>query len=119
MARFSEERAAYRHRRSRHPLSTPAKANAIAEQVIEPLRRECLDHLIVFDEQHYRTVLTEFVQHYNQERPHGTFGLQTSQPKVGPAPGIVRSRSVLNGYTTSTNGPCDLAGRCPAAEQRH
>ncbi len=30
------------------------------------------------------TVLTEFVQHYNQERPHGTLGLQTSQPKVGP-----------------------------------
>ena len=43
------------------------------------------------------TVLTEFVQHYNQERPHGTLGLQTSQPKVGPTPGIVRSRPVLNG----------------------
>jgi putative transposase len=75
----------------------PPKANAISEQVIEPLRRECLDHLIVFDEQHYRTVLTEFVQHYNQERPHRTIGLQTSQPKGGPTPGIVRLRPVLNG----------------------
>jgi len=78
------------------PIHAP-KANAIAERVIGTLRRECLDHLIVLDEQHLRTVLTEFVQYYNQERPHRTLGLQTPQLKVRPTTGIVRSRPVLNG----------------------
>src|SRR4051812_43361375 len=78
------------------PIHAP-KANAIAERVIGTLRRECLDHLIVLDEQHLRTVLTEFVHYYNQERPHRTLGLQTPQLKVRPTTGSVRSRPVLNG----------------------
>ena len=78
------------------PIHAP-KANAIAERVIGTLRRVCLDQLIVFDEQHLRTVLTEFVQYCNQERPHRTLGLQTPQLKVRPTTGIVRSRPVLNG----------------------
>src|SRR5438874_9563294 len=78
------------------PIHAP-KANAIAERVIGTLRRECLDHLIILDEQHLRSVLTEFMRYYNQERPHRTLGLQTPQMKVRPATGIVRSRPVLNG----------------------
>jgi transposase InsO family protein len=58
------------------PIHVP-KANAIAERLIGTLRREFLDHLIVPDEQYLRTVLTEFVQYYNHERPHRTLGLQT------------------------------------------
>src|SRR2546425_9120809 len=77
------------------PIYAP-KANAIAERVLGTLRRECLDQLIVLDEQHLRSVLTEFVQYYNQERPHRTLGLQTPQLKVRPTTGIVRSRPVLN-----------------------
>jgi hypothetical protein len=58
------------------PIHAP-KANSIAERVIGTLRRECLDHVIVLDEQHLRSVLAEFVRYYNQERPHRTLGLQT------------------------------------------
>ena len=71
--------------------------NAIAERVIGTLRRECLDHMIVLDEQHLASILSEFVRYYNQERPHRTLGLQTPELKVRPATGIVRSRPVLNG----------------------
>jgi transposase InsO family protein len=78
------------------PIHAP-KGNAIAERVIGTLRRECLDHLIVVDEQHLWSLLTEFVQYYNQDRPHRTLGLQTPQPKVRPTTGTVRSRPVLNG----------------------
>jgi transposase InsO family protein len=78
------------------PIHAP-KANDIAERVIGTVRRECLDHLIVLDEQHLRTVLTEFVQYYNQKWPHRALGLQTPQLKVRPTTGIVRSRPVLNG----------------------
>jgi transposase InsO family protein len=58
------------------PIHAP-KADAIAERAIGTLRRECLDHLIVLDEQHLTSVLTEFVRYYNQERPHRTLELQT------------------------------------------
>jgi len=78
------------------PIHAP-KANAIAERVIGTLRRECLDHVIVLNEQHLRSVLTQFVQYYNQERPQQTLGLQTPQRKVRPTAGIVRSHPVLNG----------------------
>ena len=78
------------------PIHAP-KTNAIAERVIRTLRRQCLDHVIVLDERHLRSVLTEFVRYYNQERPHRTLGLQTPQLKVRPTTGVVRSRPVLNG----------------------
>src|SRR5919109_743118 len=60
------------------PLLTPIRApraNAIAERVVGTLRRECLDHLIILDEQHLRSVLMEFVGYYNLGRPHRTLRL--------------------------------------------
>ncbi len=44
--------------RSPHP-------SAVVERVIGTLRRECLDHIIVLDEQHLGSVLREFVAYYN------------------------------------------------------
>ncbi len=65
------------------PIHAP-KANAVAERVIGTLRRECLDHLIVLDEQHLGSVLTEFVAYYNHDRPNRTLRLQTPKPRPGP-----------------------------------
>jgi transposase InsO family protein len=73
------------------------RANAIAERVIETLRRECTDHLIALDEQHLRSVLTEFVHYYNEQRPHRTLDLQTPELRPRPAAGPIRSWPVLNG----------------------
>ena len=42
------------------PVASP-RANAVAERVIGTLRRECLDHFIMLNERHLRSVLTEFV----------------------------------------------------------
>ena len=78
------------------PIHAP-KANAVAERVIGTLRRECFDHLIILDEQHLRSVLVEFVQHYNDDRPHRTLGLQTPEVRPRPTTGPIRSRPVLNG----------------------
>src|ERR671933_99219 len=53
-----------------HTLLSPVRApraNAVAERVIRTLRNECLDHLIIVNEQHLRRVLAEFVQYYNLE----------------------------------------------------
>jgi transposase InsO family protein len=78
------------------PIHAP-KANAIVERVIGTLRRECLHHIIVLDEQHLMAVLREFVAYYNQERPHRTLGLQTPEPALRPMTGSIRSHPILNG----------------------
>jgi transposase InsO family protein len=44
--------------------------NGIAERLIGTLRRECLDHVIVFGEAHLRRVLSAYAAYYNQTRPH-------------------------------------------------
>jgi transposase InsO family protein len=81
-------------------IATPVRApqaNAVVERVIGTLRRECLDHMIVLDEQHLQSVLAEFVRYYNQDRPHQTLGLQTPEPRPRQTTGPIRSRPVLNG----------------------
>jgi putative transposase len=78
------------------PIHEPT-TNAIVERVIGTLRRECLDHIVVLNEQHLASVLRDFVTYYNQERPHRTLGLQTPELKPRPVAGPIRSRPVLNG----------------------
>jgi uncharacterized membrane protein len=34
------------------------------------LRRECLDHLLIYGARHLRQILAEYVRHYNDHRPH-------------------------------------------------
>ena len=83
------------------PIATP-QANAIAERLVGTLRRECLDHIVVFNERHLRHVLREFVLHYNEARPHQTLELQVpdEQPRASPGTrGRVVSRPVLGGLT--------------------
>jgi transposase InsO family protein len=72
-------------------------SNAIAERVIGTLRRECLDHLIVLNERHLRSVLREFVGFYNADRPHRSLGPDTPRPARRPGAGAVRVRPVLGG----------------------
>jgi transposase InsO family protein len=82
----------------RTPVRSP-RANAIAERVIGTLRRDCLDHLIPLDERHLRTVLAEYVDYYNSERPHRTLRLETPPPATRSPTGVgtVTGRSVLGG----------------------
>ena len=78
------------------PVASP-RANAVIERCIGTLRRACLDHLVVLDEQHLRSVLAEFVQYYNRERPHRTLCLETPVQVLRAIEGPVRSRPVLGG----------------------
>jgi transposase InsO family protein len=44
--------------------------NGIAERLIGTLRREYLDHVVVFGEHHLRRVLSTYAAYYNQARTH-------------------------------------------------
>ncbi len=72
-------------------------SNAITERVIGTLRRECLDHLLVLNERHLRSVLREFVASYNADRPHRSLALEPPQPAARSGTGPVGSRPVLGG----------------------
>lgn len=69
----------------RTPVRAP-QANAYCERLIGTMRRECLDLMIPFGEKHLRTILREWITHYNQGRPHCSLGpglpVATSKPTV-------------------------------------
>ncbi len=48
--------------------------NPYVERVIGSIRRECLDHVIVFNEEHLRRVLRTYVAYYQRSRTHLALG---------------------------------------------
>ena len=48
----------------------PPWQNACIERVIGSIRRECLDHIVIFNERHLRRVLSSYVDYYQRTRTH-------------------------------------------------
>jgi transposase InsO family protein len=44
--------------------------NSHAERLIGSVRRECADHLIVFNAEHLRRILEKYAAYYNEARTH-------------------------------------------------
>ena len=44
--------------------------NAYVERLIGSIRRECLDHMIVFGKAHLRQILGAYATYYNESRTH-------------------------------------------------
>jgi transposase InsO family protein len=44
--------------------------NAYVERIIGSIRRECLDHVVIFDERHLRRTLSSYIQYYHRTRTH-------------------------------------------------
>ncbi|MDP8256310.1 MAG: integrase core domain-containing protein [Candidatus Alcyoniella australis] len=73
-------------------ISTPFEApnaNAYCERLIGTLRRECLDHMLIFNERHLICVLSEYRDFYNHERYH-----QGVKRISVPAEDITQSRNL-------------------------
>jgi transposase InsO family protein len=81
------------------PVRAP-KANAFAERWVGTVRRECLDHMLIFSRRHLRRVLGVYTEHYNRARPHRALQLHPPDREFGAerAEGMgVRRRDVLGG----------------------
>jgi putative transposase len=61
------------------PVQAP-NANAFAERWIRTVRVECLDWLLIVGREHLERVLTVYVDHYNEHRPHRALGLRPPNP---------------------------------------
>jgi putative transposase len=76
------------------PIQAP-NANAVAERRVRTVRQECLDWMLIWGRRHLERVLDEYVQHYNQERPHRSLALQPPQGiEIWVAPGGVAAASI-------------------------
>ena len=56
--------------------------NAYVERIIGSIRRECLDHIIIWNEAHLGRVLTAYAAYYNSVRTH--LGLRKDAPHRRP-----------------------------------
>ena len=64
------------------------------------LRRECLDHLLIYSERHLRQILAEYSRHYNEHRPHQSReqGPPLHEPgQVLDVTARIKRRPVVNG----------------------
>jgi transposase InsO family protein len=71
--------------------------NGYAERLIGSIRRECLDHVIVFGERHLRHVLRSYQQYYNGTRTHLALGKDSPLTRPVQAFGRILPLPVLGG----------------------
>jgi putative transposase len=69
-------------------LSAPRSPwqRAYVERVIGAVRRECLDHVIVFHESSLRRILTSYFDYYHRSRTHLSLGKDPPEPRAIQAP---------------------------------
>jgi len=71
--------------------------NGYAERLIGTIRRECLDHLIVFGEAHLRRILREFAAYYNGVRTHRALNQDSPVHRAVQGLGAITSQPFLGG----------------------
>ncbi len=76
------------------------QANCYAERFVRTVRSELTDRMLIFGQRHLTAVLTEYIAHYNTQRPHR--GQQLFPPKPQPVPensevAAVYRRPILGG----------------------
>ena len=55
--------------------------NAYVERVIGSIRRECLDHIVIFNERHLRRVMSSYVDYYQRARTHLSLDKDCPDPR--------------------------------------
>ena len=71
--------------------------NAFAERLIGSIRRECVDHLIVFGERHLRRILRCYAHYYNEVRTHRSLNKDAPISRAVQRIGDIKSHAVLGG----------------------
>jgi transposase InsO family protein len=71
--------------------------NGIAERFIGTLRRECLDHMVIFSETHLKRILSACAGYYNQTRKHLALEKDAPSHREAQRPGVIVVIPILTG----------------------
>ena len=71
--------------------------NGYAERLIGSIRRECIDHVIVFGECHLRHLLRSYLNYYNETRTHLSLDKDAPVSRAIQTVGRIFARPVLGG----------------------
>jgi transposase InsO family protein len=71
--------------------------NAYAERLIGSIRRECIDHVVVFGERHLRHVLLSYINYYNGTRTHLSLNKDAPISRAAENAGRIICRPILGG----------------------
>jgi transposase InsO family protein len=71
--------------------------NGYAERLIGSIRRECLDHVVVFGERHLRHVLHSYMNYYNETRTHLSLDKDAPLSRTVERAGRILCRPILGG----------------------
>ena len=102
------------------PVRSP-RANSFAEQFVGTLRRECLDHLLIYGERHLRRILAEYARHYNEHRPHQAREQRPPLHEPGHVVDVttrIRHTRVVHGLISEYRKAALQAPETPAQSQR-
>ena len=67
------------------PIRTPV-ANAFAERWIRSIRRELLDRTIILNQRQLKRLVVDYIEHYNEHRPHRSLNQRPPLATEGPSP---------------------------------
>ncbi|MGA7453089.1 MAG: integrase core domain-containing protein, partial [Rhodoplanes sp.] len=85
--------------------------NGYAERLIGSIRRECIDHVIVFGECHLRHLLRSYLNYYNETRTHLSLDKDAPVSCAIQTVGRIFARPVLGGLHHQYVRVTDLLGR--------
>ena len=81
-----------------HPTAARSPwQNGCAERLIGSVRRECLDHVVVFGERHLRHTLGCYADYYNNVRTHLSLGKDAPRRRAVQAAGRIEALPILGG----------------------
>src|SRR5438094_447240 len=81
-----------------HPISPRSPwQNAYVERLIGTLRRECLDHVLIYGERHLRRILTLYSDYYNESRTHLGLGKDAPLGRRIERSGSIVTTPILSG----------------------
>jgi transposase InsO family protein len=81
-----------------HPVAARSPwRNGHVERLIGSIRRECLDHMIVFGEAHLRRILKTYAAYYNEVRTHLSLGKDAPNFRRSETVGSVVAIPILGG----------------------
>ena len=75
-----------------------------AERLIGSIRRECVDHFIVLDEEHLRRILRAYAGYYNEIRTHRSLDKDAPVSRPVRRTGIISSCPILADFITNMLG---------------